>query len=83
MEDHYVRAHTVLGSEMILMRLRDAMAELDDVEGQQIHRSWWVARHAVEDVRRDGRNLRLVLPGGLEAPVARANVAALKEQGWI
>lgn len=83
MEDHYVRAHTVLGSELILMRLRDAMAELDGIAGQQVHRSWWVARHAVEDVRRDGRNLRLVLPGGLEAPVARANVAALKEQGWI
>lgn len=83
MEDHYVRAHTVLGSELILLRLRDAMAELDGIEGQQVHRSWWVARHAVEDVRRDGRNLRLVLPGGLEAPVARANVARLKEQGWL
>lgn len=83
MEDHYVRAHTVLGSELILMRLRDAMAELDGIEGQQVHRSWWVARHAVEDVRREGRNLRLVLPGGLEAPVARANAAVLKEQGWI
>ena len=83
MEDHYVRAHTVLGSELILMRLRDAMAELGGIEGQQVHRSWWVARHAVEDVRRDGRNLRLILPGGLEAPVARANAAALKEQGWI
>lgn len=83
MEDHYVRAHTVLGSELILMRLRDAIAELDGIEGLQVHRSWWVARHAVEDVRRDGRNLRLVLPGALEAPVARANVAVLKEQGWI
>ncbi|OZA91948.1 MAG: hypothetical protein B7X57_09270 [Erythrobacter sp. 34-65-8] len=83
MEDHYVRAHTALGSELILMRLRDAIAELDGIEGLQVHRSWWVARHAVEDVRRDGRNLRLVLPGGLEAPVARANVAVLKEQGWI
>ena len=83
MEDHYVRAHTTLGSELILLRLRDALAELDGIEGQQVHRSWWVARHAVEDVRRDGRNLRLVLPGGLEAPVARANAATLKEQGWV
>lgn len=83
MEDHYVRAHTVLGSELILLRLRDAIAELDGIDGQQVHRSWWVARHAVEDVRRDGRNLRLILPGGLQAPVARANVASLKELGWI
>ena len=83
MEDHYVRAHTALGSDMVLMRLRDAVAELDSIEGMQVHRSWWVARGGVEDVRREGRNLKLVLAGGLEAPVSRANVSALKEAGWI
>ena len=83
MEDHYVRAHTALGSDLVLMRLRDAMAELEGVEGMQVHRSWWVARHSVEDVRRDGRNVRLVLESGLEAPVSRANVQLLKDAGWI
>ncbi|MBD58574.1 MAG: LytTR family transcriptional regulator [Citromicrobium sp.] len=83
MEDHYVRAHTALGSELILMRMRDAVAELQGVEGAQVHRSWWVAREAVEDVKREGRNIRLVLPHGLEAPVARAKVAELKEAGWF
>ena len=83
MEDHYVRAHTALGSELVLMRMRDAVAELDGAEGMQVHRSWWVARGGVEDVKRDGRNLRLVLAGSLEAPVSRANVAALKDAGWI
>ena len=83
MEDHYVRAHTALGSELILMRLRDAMAELDGVDGAQVHRSWWVARDAVEDVKRDGRNVRLVLPGELEAPVSRTRVAELKDAGWF
>lgn len=83
MEDHYVRAHTALGSDMVLMRLRDAIAELDGADGLQVHRSWWVARGAVENVRRDGRNVRLVLAGGIEAPVSRANVSVLKEAGWI
>lgn len=83
MEDHYVRAHTALGSELILLRLRDAVAELAGVDGAQVHRSWWVARNALEDVKRDGRNLRLVLAGGLEAPVSRARVAELKEAGWF
>ncbi|MCP5383993.1 MAG: LytTR family transcriptional regulator DNA-binding domain-containing protein [Sphingomonadaceae bacterium] len=83
MEDHYVRAHTALGSELVLMRLRDAMAELDGIEGMQVHRSWWVARHAVEDVQREGRSVRLVLPRGIIAPVSRANVAVLKDAGWI
>ena len=83
MEDHYVRAHTALGSELVLMRMRDAVAELDGIAGEQVHRSWWVARGAVADVKRDGRNVRLVLDNGLEAPVSRANVGLLKDRGWI
>lgn len=83
MEDHYVRAHTLLGSDLILLRMRDAVAELEGLEGRQVHRSWWVARAAVEDVRRDGRNIRLVLENGIQAPVARANVRPLKDAGWL
>ncbi|MEL6486457.1 MAG: LytTR family DNA-binding domain-containing protein [Pseudomonadota bacterium] len=83
MEDHYVRVHTALGSELVLMRLRDAMVHVSDIEGRQTHRSWWVARLAVEDVKREGRNVRLVLAGGIEAPVARAQVSELKEAGWF
>ncbi|MCK0098679.1 LytTR family transcriptional regulator DNA-binding domain-containing protein [Qipengyuania sp. S6317L1] len=83
MEDHYVRVHTALGSELVLMRLRDAIVHVAEIDGRQVHRSWWVARLAVEDVRREGRNVRLVLPGGLEAPVSRAQVSELKDAGWI
>lgn len=83
MEDHYLRVHTLLGSALVLMRLRDGIVLLGDMEGMQVHRSWWVARGAVEDVLRDGRNIRLKLPRGLEAPVARANVAALRDARWI
>lgn len=83
MEDHYVRVHTALGSALVLMRLRDAMALVTGIEGMQVHRSWWVARAAVEDVVRDGRNVRLRLPRGIEAPVARANVAVLRDARWI
>ncbi|QUL37736.1 LytTR family DNA-binding domain-containing protein [Erythrobacter sp. JK5] len=83
MEDHYVRVHTALGSELVLLRLRDAIAELDGIEGRQVHRSWWVARGAVEEVVREGRNVRLKLPRGIEAPVARAQVGDLRDSGWI
>lgn len=83
MEDHYVRAHTVHGSAMILMRMRDAVAELGGVEGAQVHRSWWVARAAVTGIRRDGRNMRLKLGDTLEAPVARGSVDDLEARGWF
>ncbi len=83
MEDHYLRVHTVLGSDLILLRMRDAVAELDGLDGAQVHRSWWVARGAVERVERDGRNVRLVLSQGLVAPVARNMVPVLKTAGWL
>jgi hypothetical protein len=83
MEDHYVRAHTMRGSDLILIPLKEAIAELQDVEGMQVHRSWWVARDAVADTVANGRNLGLRLTNGLDVPVSRASVAKLKAAGWL
>jgi hypothetical protein len=82
MEDHYVRAHTTRGSDLILTPLKDAVAELGD-EGLQVHRSWWVARRAVSEPIARGRNLYLRLSNGLEVPVSRASVAKLRGAGWL
>jgi hypothetical protein len=82
-EDHYLRLHTSKGGDLILMRLADAISELEGVEGAQTHRSWWVAREAVETTRRDGDKLTLLLKGGAEAPVSRPNVRPLRERGWF
>jgi hypothetical protein len=83
MEDHYVRAHTRRGAALIHLRMSDAVAELADVDGLRVHRSWWVARSAVQSASRDGRNLSLFLPGGIVAPVSRAMQSVLKEAGWL
>ena len=83
MEDHYVRVHTPQGSALVLMSLSQAMAGLKDEEGVQTHRSWWVARASIVGVIEDGRKLRLRLTDGLEAPVSRARVGALREKGWL
>lgn len=82
-EDHYLRVHGAAGSTLILMRLSDAIGELDGIEGAQVHRSWWVARNAIVRVERSGRNFSLVLRGGIVAPVSRANVAVLRDAGWF
>ncbi|WP_292050516.1 LytTR family DNA-binding domain-containing protein, partial [Brevundimonas sp. UBA5866] len=37
-EDHYLRLHTERGSDLILMRLSDAIDELDGLEGARTHR---------------------------------------------
>ncbi len=82
-EDHYVRAIGQTREELILMRLRDAMGELSGVEGMAVHRSWWVAREAVKNIRREGRVLTLILSNGTEVPVARDNSPLLRKAGWL
>ena len=68
---------------MILLRLSDAIAELDGLEGAQTHRSWWVARAAIADAKRgDGRAV-IALPDGAEAPVSRTHVKTLRAAGGI
>jgi hypothetical protein len=82
-EDHYLRLHTSKGQDLILMRLSDAIAELEGIEGAQVHRSWWVAREAItEAVRGDGR-ATLTLKDGADVPVSRTYARQLRQSGWI
>jgi len=75
--------HTDRGETLILMRLYDAIRELEGIEGSQTHRSWWVAKDAIiEVVRRDGR-YQFRLEGGLNVPVSRSFQKALKDEAWI
>ncbi len=81
-EDHYLRIHSDRGSDLILMRLSDALDELEGLEGAQTHRSWWVAKGAVRDVSRGDGRATLTLEGGIEAPVSRRYAKALRDAGW-
>jgi DNA-binding LytR/AlgR family response regulator len=78
MQDHYVQAQTALGSTLVLMRFRDAVAELGDL-GVQVHRGWWAAFDAMEALDRDGRSARLRLRGGGTIPVSRACLPAVRD----
>ncbi|MDE2109501.1 MAG: LytTR family transcriptional regulator [Alphaproteobacteria bacterium] len=82
-EDHYIRLHTSAGSDLVLLRFADALTELRGIEGAQIHRSWWVARDAVETSHRADGKLFLVLHGGVKAPVSRSYTRVLRAQGWL
>ena len=82
-EDHYLRIHTSLGQELILMRLSDAVRELESMDGVQTHRSWWVARKGVASVSRTDGKVSLTLHNDAVATVSRPNVKRLKEDGWL
>jgi DNA-binding LytR/AlgR family response regulator len=82
-EDHYVRVHTGAGSDLVLLRFADAIAEMGGTAGARVHRSWWVARDAVESSHVIEDKRVLVLAGGIEAPVSRAYAKALRGAGWF
>lgn len=82
-EDHYVRIHTDKGSDLVLLRLSDAIAEMGATPGARTHRSWWVSKVAIASVRRDNGRVALVLTSGAEAPVSRGYASELREAGWL
>jgi len=82
-EDHYVRVHTTRGSTLLLMRMADAIAELDGQPGLQVHRSWWVARGAVSGAAPTGRRASLTLVNGLIVPVTRAAMPRARALGLL
>jgi DNA-binding LytR/AlgR family response regulator len=81
-EDHYIRVHTSIGSDLILMRMADATDMLSRANGLRIHRSWWVSRDGIAGIKRGDGKVLLTLKDGTDAPVARARVAEVKAAGW-
>jgi len=82
-EDHYLRLHTSKGQDLILMRLADAISELEGIEGAQAHRSWWVARDAITGAERGDGRATLTLKDGSEVPVSRTYARVLRARGWF
>lgn len=69
--DHFVHIVTQEGEHPVRMRLRDAIAEVDGVEGSLVHRSHWVAHAAIEGQDRGQGKVQIVLSNGDRVPVSR------------
>ncbi|MFK7843514.1 MAG: LytTR family DNA-binding domain-containing protein [Sphingorhabdus sp.] len=82
-EDHYLRVFVEGGSELILLRLSDAITELGDDLGAQTHRSWWVTKSAIAKIRKTDGRATLTLSNGEEVPVSRSHYRKLKNDGWF
>ncbi len=80
-EDHYIKVHTSGGCELILMRLSDAMNELEPF-GLKVHRSWWVARAAVIKQEKISGKLLLTLTNGTQVPVSQSYISQVKQETW-
>lgn len=78
-EDHYVRVHSHRGEELILMRLSDAIAEMEGCPGIQPHRSWWVSTSAVADTCFTGDRPSLTMTNDLMVPIARKSIEKVRQ----
>lgn len=77
-EDHYLRVYTDNGDDLILHRMRDALIELEKYDGFQVHRSWWVAKNKIKNIRRNGRKMMLIMSNDIEVPVSRTYQSEIK-----
>ncbi|MEP2979737.1 MAG: LytTR family DNA-binding domain-containing protein [Lentilitoribacter sp.] len=78
-QDHYVKVTTSFGSDLILMRLSDAVVELKDHDGVQPHRSWWVSKNHIASIKVVAGKKMLELKNGDLIPVSRANLKNVTE----
>lgn len=78
MDDHYLNIVTDKGQHLLLIRFKDALLKLDNYDGFQTHRSWWVSREAVTASKKEGRKLILIMENGLEVPVSQTYLANAK-----
>ncbi|WP_198144921.1 LytTR family DNA-binding domain-containing protein [Pseudorhodobacter aquimaris] len=78
-EEHYVAIHLRDGQSLLARgRLVDAIAQLPDTCGMQVHRSHWVAKSALAALHRQRSGLRLELHNGHIIPVARNRQADVR-----
>jgi len=78
-ELHYIRVYTTKGDALILYPFGQAVKDLSNFEGAQIHRSHWVAFAHVQSVQPRGQGAICQLSGGLSLPVSRTRKPALDE----
>lgn len=83
-EDHYCRVHRKDGGDALIhYRFGDALAEVAEIEGAQVHRGSWVAADAVTGAEREGRRWLLVLSDGTKVAVSPPHLAEARRRGWL
>lgn len=69
-EEHYVRVLSEDNEELVSYKFGDALKDMENEDGFQVHRSYWVRREAVVGTKEDGSKLSLEMSDGLIVPVS-------------
>ena len=82
-QDHFADITTGAETVSVRMRFRDALDELDGLQGMRVHRSHWVAKSAIDGVEKEQARLFLKLVNGTRVPVSRNYRPVLEDAGLI
>ena len=82
-EEHYVRIYAQNSTELVHCRFGDAVQEMPEELGLQVHRSWWVADSAIRSAKRGSRRWQLDLYTDITVPISDSFAAAARERGWM
>ena len=77
--DHYLEISCDEQRFFVRGRMQDALAQLINCDGLQVHRSHWVARQNIRRIQRQGRDIKLLLLDNTVIPVARSRAHLLDE----
>jgi hypothetical protein len=78
-EQHYIRIITPKKQYMVLYRFSDAIRELDEAMGQQVHRSYWINKSAIAAVHAKAKDFSIRLSNGEEVPVSTPYQGMIRE----
>lgn len=76
-EQHYIKIWSAAGTDLVRYRFRDLQGEFAECNAAQVHRSWWVNFDSVEQVRRAGRSVELVVNDDIVVPVSLSHKTAV------
>lgn len=78
-EQHYIRVFSPAKEYMILYRFSDAIRELDETLGLQVHRSYWVNTGAIESMQAKAKDFQIRLSCGANIPVSTPYQGMIRE----
>ena len=76
--DHYIEVQTANGSHLLRMSLAEAINQLPDDVGMQVHRSHWVNLESISKLEVIGTKNCVVLIGGIKIRVAKSYVEKIQ-----
>ncbi|NTE35030.1 LytTR family DNA-binding domain-containing protein [Agrobacterium tumefaciens] len=77
-QDHYTEIVTTRGHQLVLLRFSDALKEIGQTEGLQVHRSHWIADADAVSLRKQAGRLHVITRDGTEIPVSRSYSAVVQ-----